>query len=105
MVPEKNGPRKNSPRKIGPRKNGPGKLRNKKILGRASNIVVCVECWDMINLCKPNTRQQTQNSDTINHGVSVEHSDVRVECSDVINLWKLKTLLWLRISFDGEQFF
>ena len=57
----KNGLRKMVPGKNGPRKIGPGKLRNEKSWGgcRASWCVcVCVECWDVINLWKPKTRQQ-----------------------------------------------
>ena len=52
MVPGKNGPRKIGPRKddpqknglrkIGPRKNGPRETQKRKIVGWASNIVVCV---------------------------------------------------------------
>ena len=71
MVPEKNGPRKNDPRKMVPgklvpakmnpekmvpRKLDPGKLRNEKSWGVHRGM--CVECWDVINLCKPKTRQQ-----------------------------------------------
>ena len=98
MVPGKTGPRKNGPRKIGPLTNGPGKLR-KKIVGWASSIVVCVcGMLGFINLWKPETWQQTQDSETNNRGVSVEHRVcvcasvcVCVECSDVIDLWKPKT--------------
>ena len=103
MVPGKNGPRKNCSRKMvlgkmvpeknGPRKIGPRQTQKRKIVGWASSIVVCVcvECWDVINLRKPKTLQQTQNTETKNRGVRVEHRGVYVECSDVINLWKPKT--------------
>ena len=75
----KNGPRKNGPRKKwspgkmvpgknGPRKIGPRETQKRKIVGLATSIVVCVcvcvECWDVIKLWKPKTRQQTQNSKT-----------------------------------------
>ena len=33
----------------------------------------------------------SENSETKNRGVSVEHCGVCVECSDVTNLWKPKT--------------
>ena len=60
---QKIGPRRNGPRKIGPRE-----THKRKIVGWASSIVVCVcvcvECWDVINLSKPKTWQQTQNSVT-----------------------------------------
>ena len=94
MVREKNGLRKNGPRKIGPRE-----TQKRKIVGWASSIVVCVcvECWDVINLWKPKTRQQTQSSETNpKHGNKKSWSERRaswcvcVECSDVINLWKPK---------------
>ena len=63
---------KNDPRKIGPGKMVPGKLvpeklekspessKNRKIVGWESSIVAC---WDVINLWKPKTRQQTQKSE------------------------------------------
>ena len=95
MVPgkngtRKNGPQKDGPRKIGPQKNDPRETQKRKIVGWASSIVmcvyVCVEYWDVINLWKPKTRQQTQNSETKNRGESVEHRGVCVKCSDVVNL-------------------
>ena len=97
MVPGKNGPRKIIPRKIGPRK-----TQKQKIVGWASSIVVCV-CVCVWNVGmwsiyvnpkldnKHKTRTQTQNSETKNRGVSVEHRGMCVECSDVINLWNPKT--------------
>ena len=95
MVPGKIVPEKNGPRKIGPRKNGPRETQKQKIVGWASTIVVCVcvcvECSGVTNLWKAKTRKQTQNSESKNRGVSVEHRGVCVECSDVINLWKPKT--------------
>ena len=62
--PTKKVPRKMDPGKNGPRKIGPRGTQRRKIVGWASSIVVCVECWDVINLWKPTTRQQTQNSET-----------------------------------------
>ena len=100
MVPGKNGPRKNGPQKNGPRKNGPqekwspeywcpekwspgNSATNNRRVG-VEHRGVCVECWDVINLWKPKTRnkhkprKQTQNSETKNRGVSVEHRSVCV---------------------------
>ena len=101
MAPWKNDPRKTGTRKIGPRKNGPRKIgprktHKRKIVGWASSIVVCV--WNVINLWKPKTWQQSQNSETYpQHGNKKSCGERRaswcmcVECSDVINLWKPKT--------------
>ena len=62
---------------------------------------MCVECWDVINLLKPKTRQQTQNSETNpKHGNKKSSGERRaswcvcvraracvcVECSDMLNL-------------------
>ena len=113
MTPGKNGPRKNGPPKIGPpkigprknglrkigsRKIGPRETQKRKIVGRASSIVVCVwniGIWSIYENPKldhkPITRKQIQNTETKNHWVSVEHRGVCVECSDVIILWKPKT--------------
>ena len=108
MVPGKNGPRKNGHRKnsirqIAPWKNcpreiGPRETQKRKIVGWASSIVVCVSNVGMWLIYenpkldnKPKTRKQTQNTETKNRVVSVEHRGVCVECSDVINLWKPKT--------------
>ena len=89
----KNGPRKNSPRKIGPRE-----TQKRKIVGWASSIVVCVWnvwMWSIYENPKLDnkhkTPKQSQNLETKNRGVSVEHRGVCVECSNVINLWKPKT--------------
>ena len=72
--------RKNSPRKIGPRE-----TQKRKIVGSASRIVVCVWNVGMWSIYenpklnnKPKTRKQTQNTETKNRGVSVEHRDVCV---------------------------
>ena len=74
------------------------KTRKQNIVGWASSIVVSVSnVWMWLIYenpkldNKPTTRQQTQNTETKNRGVSVEHRGVCVECSDVINLWKPKT--------------
>ena len=45
MVPGKMVRGKNRARKIGPRE-----TQKRKIVGLASSFVVCVECWDVINL-------------------------------------------------------
>ena len=39
---------------------------------------MCVKCWDVINLWKPKTQQQTQKSEAKNRDVSDEHRGVRV---------------------------
>ena len=79
MVPGKNGPWKIDPRKIGPRE-----TQKRKIVGWALSIVVCmrnVGMWPIYENPKldnkPKTRKQTQNMETKNRGVSVEH---RVVC-------------------------
>ena len=117
MVPGRNGPRekwsrgtmvpgklvrgKMVPGKMVPRKLIPGKLRNEKSWGgRRASWCVCVwnvRMWSIYENPKLDnkhkTRKQTQNLETKNRGVSVEHRGVCVcvECSDVINLWKPKT--------------
>ena len=100
ISPRKNGPQKDGPRKICPQKNGPRETQKRKIVGWASSIMVCVWNVGMWSIYvnpkldnKPKTWRQTQNAETKNRGVSVEHRGVCVcvECSDVINLWKPKT--------------
>ena len=88
------------------------KTRKQKIVGWASSIVVCVWNVGMWSIYenpkvdkKPKTRKQTQNTETKNRGVSVEHRGVCVECSDVINLWKPKTRQQIFLdSFSVLQF-
>ena len=100
--------------KLVPGKNGPRETQKRKIVGWASSIVVCVCVWnvDMWSIYenpkldnKHKTRKQTQNTETKNCGVSVEHRGVCVECSDVINLWKPKTRQQIFLdSFSVLQF-
>ena len=90
MVPEKRGPRKNGPQEKWspeywcPEKWSPGNSETKNRRVGVEHRGVCVECWDVINLWKPKTRnkhkprKQTQNSETKNRGVSVEHRSVCV---------------------------
>ena len=98
--------------KLVPGKNGPRKTQKQKIVGWASSIVVCPECWDVIDLWKPKTQQQTQNSETNPKlgnkklwGECRASWCVCVKCSDVINLWNPKT--WQQTflnSFSIQQF-
>ena len=111
----KNGPRKNGPRKNGPPRKMlpgklvpgkmipgklvPGKLRNEKSWGgRRVSWCVCGMLGGDQSMKtqnpttnpklgnEPKTRQQTQNTETKNRGMSIEHRGVCVESSDVINL-------------------
>ena len=68
------------PSKMLPGKNGPRKLRNKKSWGerRAS--------WCVCGMMEFDQFMKTQNLETKNRGVSVEHRGVCVECSNMINL-------------------
>ena len=88
MVHKKNGPRKNGPRKIGPRE-----TQKQKIVGWASSIVVCewnVGMWSIYENPKldnkPKTWKQTQNSETKNHGLSVEF---RGGCVWNVRMWSI----------------
>ena len=80
MIPGKNGLRKNGPRKNGPREKwslenwspekwspenwSPGNQETKNRGVGVEHRGVCVECWDVVNLEIPKTRQRTQNSET-----------------------------------------
>ena len=111
IVLEKNGARKNGLRE----KWSPGNSETKNRRVGVEHRGVCVECWDVINLWKPKTRQQTQNSETNpKHGYKKLWGArararacvcVCVECSDVINLWKPKTRQQIFLdSFSVLQF-
>ena len=55
----------------------PGKLRNKKSWGERR------ESWCVCGIFGCDQSMQTQNAETKNRGVSVEHRGVCVECSDM----------------------
>ena len=102
-----------NPGKMVPGKLVPGKLRNEKSWGER-RVSWCVWVWNVQMWSiyenpkldnKHKTRKQTQNSETKNRGVSVEHRGVCVECSDVINLWKPKIRQQIFLdSFSVLQF-
>ena len=59
MIPEKWSPGKMVPGKMVRGKRSPGNSETKNRGVSVEHRGVCVECWDVINLCKPKTRQQT----------------------------------------------
>ena len=63
-IPEKWSPENWSPEKWSPENWSPGNSETKNRGVGVEHRGVCVECWDVINLWKPKTRQQTQNSET-----------------------------------------
>ena len=74
MVPGKNGPRKNGPRKISPRKNGPRKTQNRKIVGWASSIVVCVwnvGMWSIYENPKLGNKPKTRKREVVGLASSI----------------------------------
>ena len=86
--------------------------RTQKIVGWASSIVVYVwneRMWSIYENSKLDnkhtTQKKTQNSETKNRRVSVEHRGMCVERSDVINLWNPKTRQQIFLdSFSVLQF-
>ena len=114
MVSEKNRPReKSSSENWSPENWSPGNSETKNRGVGVEHRGVCVECWDVINLQKPKTRQQTflDSFSVLQFGTYVGSWRKRQTsfyvCNE-INWWKWKSRLnflaffWRRTIFEGR---